>query len=31
MDQYPVSDERERPTGVLLKQLSDQTTALVKQ
>ena len=31
MDQYPVSDERERPTGELLKQLSDQTTALVKQ
>ena len=31
MDQYPVSDERERPTGELLKQLSDQTTTLVKQ
>jgi uncharacterized membrane protein YqjE len=31
MDQYPVNDERERPTGDLLKQLSDQTTTLVKQ
>jgi uncharacterized membrane protein YqjE len=31
MDQYPVNDERERPTGELLKQLSDQTTTLVKQ
>ena len=31
MDQYPVSDERERPTGELLKQLSDQTTTLVRQ
>lgn len=31
MDQYPVNDERERPTGELLKQLSDQTTTLVRQ
>jgi uncharacterized membrane protein YqjE len=31
MDQQPVNDERERPTGDLLKQLTDQTTTLVKQ
>lgn len=30
-DQGPVNDERERPTGELLKQLTDQTTRLVKQ
>jgi len=31
MDQHPVNDERERPTGELFRQLSDQTTTLVKQ
>lgn len=31
MDEHPVNDERERPTGELLKQLTDQTTRLVKQ
>jgi uncharacterized membrane protein YqjE len=31
MDQQPGNDERERPTGELLKQLTDQTTRLVKQ
>jgi uncharacterized membrane protein YqjE len=31
MDQQPGSDERERPTGELLKQLTDQTTRLVRQ
>jgi uncharacterized membrane protein YqjE len=29
--QHPVNDERERPTGELLKQLTDQTTRLVRQ
>jgi len=31
MEEQPVNDERERPTGELLKQLTDQTTRLVKQ
>ena len=31
MDEHPVNDERERPTSELLKQLTDQTTRLVKQ
>jgi uncharacterized membrane protein YqjE len=29
--QHPVNDERDRPTGELLKQLTDQTTRLVRQ
>jgi len=31
MEEQPVNDERERPTSELLKQLTDQTTRLVKQ
>jgi len=31
MEEQPVNDERERPTGELLKQLTDQTTRLVRQ
>ena len=31
MQEQPVNDERERPTSELLKQLTDQTTRLVRQ
>ena len=31
MEEQPVNDERERPTSELLKQLTDQTTRLVRQ